>query len=465
MGSHYDYDAARFAPSTDWHSAREHQHFVQFYERDTFLIQSLERFVSAGLTTGGAAIVIATRAHREALEREWHAHGIDVDAARKRGQYTAVDAREALAQFMRAGKPDERRFGECIGGLIAGARQRCDDVRAFSGMASLLWTEGQRDAAFRVEQLWANLTQRHAFAVFCAYPMSCFDGDGSRRSLFDVCDAHAHVIPAESYAASPSAPERLRAILALQHKAARLDGVLQEWAQARETWSKRERELVDAQRRNDELLATLSDELRNPLSAMAAAVGLMRQVDNESYWFARVRELIERQVNRMAHAVDHLVPRSARAPGNTADASPGTRTAPDRATPRLRVLVVDDNVDAGEALAQFMQLSGHLVSLAHNGFDAIEAAARLRPQVAILDIGMPGMDGCEIARRLRTDLGLHSVLLIALTGLSFEQDHQRTRAAGFDHHLVKPVNLERLGHLIGIWSKSARETLSLTVHH
>ncbi len=108
--------------------------------------------------------------------------------------------------------------------------------------------------------------------------------------------------------------------------------------------------------------------------------------------------------------------------------------------PALRVLVVDDNVDAAESLATLLRLEGQDVRVAHDGPAALEAAPAYRPDVVFLDIGMPGMDGYEVARRLRREPGLEGVLLVALTGWGQDEDRRRSREAGFDEHLVKPVD-------------------------
>jgi len=126
------------------------------------------------------------------------------------------------------------------------------------------------------------------------------------------------------------------------------------------------------------------------------------------------------------------VPVPPRAPG---DAKSNRRSAP----PSRRVLVVDDNVDAAESLAMVLRLEGHDVEVAHSGPSAL-AAARIRPpEWVLLDIGMPGMDGYEVARTLRVEPGLENVTLVALTGWGQEEDRQRSKQAGFDHHLTKPV--------------------------
>jgi signal transduction histidine kinase/DNA-binding response OmpR family regulator len=109
-----------------------------------------------------------------------------------------------------------------------------------------------------------------------------------------------------------------------------------------------------------------------------------------------------------------------------------------------RVLVVDDNVDAADSLGMLLQLGGCEVRLAHNGPAALEAAEAFRPQVVVLDIGLPGMDGYEVARRLRGRPGQRDSLLVAVTGYGRDEDQARSREAGFDYHLVKPVDLAML---------------------
>jgi CheY-like chemotaxis protein len=109
-----------------------------------------------------------------------------------------------------------------------------------------------------------------------------------------------------------------------------------------------------------------------------------------------------------------------------------------------RILVVDDNVDAALTLAELLTLEGHETHVAHDGPAAVDAARRLSPDVAILDIGLPGFDGFEVARRLRADPALSGVLLVALSGWVQPDDRARSRKAGFDHHLAKPIQLKSL---------------------
>jgi signal transduction histidine kinase/DNA-binding response OmpR family regulator len=119
----------------------------------------------------------------------------------------------------------------------------------------------------------------------------------------------------------------------------------------------------------------------------------------------------------------------------------------DLRTPQ-RVLVVDDNRDGADSLGMILRLSGYDVRLAHDGPEALAAAASFRPQVVVLDIGLPGMDGYEVARRLRADSPARDAVLVAVTGYGRSEDRARSRESGFDHHLVKPVDLDALARVL-----------------
>jgi signal transduction histidine kinase len=128
--------------------------------------------------------------------------------------------------------------------------------------------------------------------------------------------------------------------------------------------------------------------------------------------------------------------------------APVGAAAPERPTARRRVLVVDDNHDAGDSLGDLLELSGHEVRVTRSGPQALEVAREFRPDVGLLDIGLPGMSGYELAGRLRAE-GYGSVmLLIALTGYGQDEDRRRTHEAGFDHHLTKPADLRQLADLL-----------------
>jgi PAS domain S-box-containing protein len=120
-----------------------------------------------------------------------------------------------------------------------------------------------------------------------------------------------------------------------------------------------------------------------------------------------------------------------------------------RAAPNKRILLADDNRDAAESLAIILRLEGHDVELAHDGYSALQAYAKLRPDVALLDIGMPKANGYDVARQIRAAPDGQGVLLIAITGWAQDSDKAQSRAAGFDHHLTKPIEPETLFGLLG----------------
>jgi len=114
----------------------------------------------------------------------------------------------------------------------------------------------------------------------------------------------------------------------------------------------------------------------------------------------------------------------------------------------FRILVVDDNHDAAESLAMLLQLSNHETVTAYNGPQAVDVARRLRPRAVFLDIGLPGMNGYEVARTLREDPDLSGMTLVALTGWGTETDQQEALQAGFDYHLTKPAAPDQVQELL-----------------
>ena len=113
-----------------------------------------------------------------------------------------------------------------------------------------------------------------------------------------------------------------------------------------------------------------------------------------------------------------------------------------------RVLVVDDSVDAAQTVAMLLDMSGHECRMAHGGPSALEAALAWQPEVVLLDIGLPGLSGFEVARQMRQQPLLKNVVLVALTGYGLEADRQRSQEAGFDHHLVKPADFDEIEKIL-----------------
>jgi PAS domain S-box-containing protein len=134
------------------------------------------------------------------------------------------------------------------------------------------------------------------------------------------------------------------------------------------------------------------------------------------------------------------------APSDIMQTSPAEVATP--AAPSLRVLIVDDNVDAATTLEMLVEQSGHQTWMAHTGPAGLAAAIEHRPDVMLLDIGLPGIDGYQVAQRIRRQPSLHDVVLVAMTGYGQETDRRRSRDAGFDHHLVKPTDFSKVQQIL-----------------
>jgi signal transduction histidine kinase len=155
-----------------------------------------------------------------------------------------------------------------------------------------------------------------------------------------------------------------------------------------------------------------------------------------------VRSLVEMHGGRVEAASPGLGQGSefvVRIPAPPIEAGPPAETAAATAPRALRVLVVEDNVDAAESLATLLRLWSHEVSVVHDGHTALEAAREQQPEVVLLDIGLPGLDGYQVARRLREELHLDHALLVAMTGYGQPEDRRRSQEAGIQYHFVKPV--------------------------
>jgi GAF domain-containing protein/CheY-like chemotaxis protein len=189
-----------------------------------------------------------------------------------------------------------------------------------------------------------------------------------------------------------------------------------------------------ASRAKDEFLSRAGHALRDRLTPVVSAIELMRLRGIAEG--TRERAIIERQTGYLRALIDDLL--------GTAPVVATQAAALERCVRSVRVLVVEDNVDSAVALALLLELRGHLVVVAHDGPGALVSADRDRPELAILDLELPGMDGYELARRLRTRPGLGEVPFVALTGYDHDSERQRALAAGFVEHLVKPIDAPRL---------------------
>ena len=285
----------------------EYGHFVQFYDSDTFLLNSLSGFVGSGLGAGDACVVVARKAHREDLDERLHASGFDVHAVRRSGQYLTLDSSETLTKFMVNGAPERTRFMEIIGGVIARAADGRGRVRVFGDMVAQLSASGQHAAAIDLEGLWNDLRKMQSFSLYCAYPMNVFGDDKTHGLLGEVCARHARVIPTESYSGLTDQDSQLRAIILLQHKAQSLEAELKERERllAREQLARAEAEL--ANRLKDQFLATVSHELRTPLNAIIGWSHMLRGGKLDEANTTRAIETIERNAKAQAQLIEDLL--------------------------------------------------------------------------------------------------------------------------------------------------------------
>lgn len=172
------------------------RHEVQFYSEDKVLLDRLVPFVASALKRGDAAIIVATESHRDSLALKLKSEGLDVDAAIRAGMYVAVDAAGTLSIFMVNDMPDSARFLEVVGGFIeeAAKRGKTGDrrVAVFGEWVSLLWKEGNVDAAIRLEQLGNQLTMIHNVDILCGYEMSGADGEEG-DDFKSICAEHSAI--------------------------------------------------------------------------------------------------------------------------------------------------------------------------------------------------------------------------------------------------------------------------------
>jgi PAS domain S-box-containing protein len=209
-------------PRTSPLSLYQQTHVVQFYQEDQPLIEELTRLIGTALIGGDSAIVVATKAHRDALASELKARDLNISRAAAEGRYVALDAAKTLQQITIGQMPDPDLFSGLIGGRIvrANAASKTDLPRTviFGEMVALLWAEGKYDAAIRLEELWNTLAGKHSFHLRCAYPMAGFKKEGQSEQFVRICAEHSGVHPVGGQTLLLSDDERLRTIAKLQQR-------------------------------------------------------------------------------------------------------------------------------------------------------------------------------------------------------------------------------------------------------
>jgi DNA-binding NarL/FixJ family response regulator len=173
------------------------QHQVGFYTDDARLLQDLTQFVGMALKAGNAAIVVATEPHRTSLVPRLKADGVDLDAALEQGRYIALDAPEALLEFMVNGMPDQARFLELLDHVIAAATEaakgRHPCVSVFGECGSLLWHQGNADAAIQLEKFAIHITKVHSVNILCAYSLHSGEEIMNDHLFQQICAEHSAV--------------------------------------------------------------------------------------------------------------------------------------------------------------------------------------------------------------------------------------------------------------------------------
>ena len=187
--------------------ATSRDHIVQLYQDQDFLNRAVCRFAGAAIQNGEGLILVPTLTHWNAFRPRLEAEGVDVEAARERGQLTVVDADELLPRFLRDAMPDSPVFLGLAGQVIGQARSggRYGKVRWWGEMVNVLWERGDVAASMALEDLFDQLGRAQEVALFCSFLMDNFNGEVHTHMLPRLGENHSHLIPVEDYARLASA--------------------------------------------------------------------------------------------------------------------------------------------------------------------------------------------------------------------------------------------------------------------
>lgn len=169
----------------------DHQHLVEFYETDAGLAGSVSRFLAPALAGAGAAIIVATPAHRAAFEAALAGAGVDLADAAAAGSYVTFDAAELLATFMVDGVPDQAGFEREVGAVLERITGTGRSLRIYGEMVALLWEGGDAASAVALEDFWNQIGVRYDFDLLCAYRLGTFDNEDDALAFRRVTEQHA----------------------------------------------------------------------------------------------------------------------------------------------------------------------------------------------------------------------------------------------------------------------------------
>ena len=231
--------------ASEWDRLGPREHRVQFYDTDDFLVDAIVSYVKAGLAANETVLVIATAEHWQSAKAKLAAGSDAVARAEAAEQLIARDAAAMLELFMVGETPDASRFQATVGEIVRTCRKTGRRLRAFGEMVALLWDSGNRAGAVALEELWNQLLREHEFALFCAYRITQFRGQGDDSKFAEICKCHTQVIPAESYLQAGDAEQRGRMISELQQKAQMLEAEIARRKLIEEALRAREHELAD----------------------------------------------------------------------------------------------------------------------------------------------------------------------------------------------------------------------------
>lgn len=224
------------------------EHVAHFYEDERALAESLADFMGESLAAEGAAVFIGVEPHRHGVAERLERRGFDLPALQAEGRYVPLDAGLTLAKFLVDGWPDAARFRTTVGGILekaSAASRRVPRVRAVGEMVAVLWMDGRRDAAIRLERLWNELLEQHPLSLLCAYPLNGFPTRADGAHLREVCAEHSHHVPAETWGALPSGGDRDRLVVELQQRSLALEAETARRKGLEHALRRREKELAD----------------------------------------------------------------------------------------------------------------------------------------------------------------------------------------------------------------------------